>query len=194
MVAQAMTARSKRDRGWRHFLAVFWIAGFSGLWPIGGLAAGEPLEYLLGTGDKVRVTIFGHEDLSGEFEIDSAGQLSLPLIQQVRAGGLTVSQLEGEITSALRPDYLKNPKVSIQVLNYRPFYILGEVNAPGSYSYVNGMTVINAVALAGGYTYRARENEVKIIRVDDPERAEQPADHATMVLPGDVIMVPERYF
>lgn len=189
-----MIERSKRTGGWRHFLAAFWIAGISGLWSGVGFAADEPREYRLGTGDVVRVTVFGHEDLSGEFEIDSAGQLSLPLIQQVQAGALTASQLEGEIASALKPDYLKNPKVSVQVLNYRPFYILGEVNAPGSYSYVNGMTVINAVALAGGYTYRARENEVKIIRVDDPERAEQPADHATMVLPGDVIMVPERYF
>lgn len=150
--------------------------------------------YTLGPGDRVKVTVFGHDDLSGEFEIDGTGRISLPLIQQVAAIGVTAAELETTITDALKPDYLKNPRVSVEVLNYRPFYILGEVKLPGSYPYVNGMTVINAVALAGGYTYRARENKVAIIRATDAERAEQPANHDTAVLPGDVVMVPERFF
>jgi protein involved in polysaccharide export with SLBB domain len=157
-------------------------------------AEGPADAYRLGSGDRVRVTVYGQDDLSGEFEIDGGGQLSLPLIQQVPAAGLTVPELEDVITDALKPDYLKNPRVSVEVLNYRPFYILGEVKQPGSYPYVNGMTVVNAVALAGGYTYRARENRVTIIRATDPSHTEEPATHDTAVLPGDVIMVPERFF
>lgn len=157
-------------------------------------ADAEEEAYRLGPGDQVRVTVFGHEDLSGEFELNGAGRLSLPLIQEVPAAGMSVSELEQAITNKLKPDYLKSPRVSVDVLNYRPFYILGEVKEPGSYPYVNGMTVINAVALAGGYTYRARQNKVIIIRANDLQKKKQPADHGTVVLPGDVIDVPERFF
>ena len=162
------------------------------LWPL--MSNAEVPHYQLGPGDRVRVTVFGHDDLSGEFEIDGSGRLSLPLIQTVPSIGLTVSELEQAITDKLKPDYLRNPRVSVEVLSYRPFYIIGEVKEPGSYPYVNGMTVINAVALAGGYTYRARTNKLVIIRADDPQRARTPATHNTHVLPGDVIEVPERYF
>lgn len=156
--------------------------------------AAELLTYELDTGDRIRVTVFGHEDLSGEFEIDGSGRVSLPLISQIKASGLTLREIERDITNKLKPDFLKNPRVSVDVLNYRPFYIIGEVKKPGSYSYVNGMTIVNAVALAGGYTYRARENNVLITRATDPEKSQQPADHLTTVLPGDVIEVPERYW
>ncbi len=156
-------------------------------------AAGE-LEYRLGPGDLVRVVVFGHEDLSGEFEVKGSGHVSLPLIREVKAGSLTLRQFEQAIIDALKPDFLKNPRVSVEVLNYRPFYIIGEVKRPGSYPYVNGMTVVNAVALAGGYTYRARENKVLIMRAGDSEKTQQPADHNTSVLPGDFIEVPERYW
>ena len=118
----------------------------------------------------------------------------MPLIQHVQAAGSTLAELEVAITNKLKPDFLKNPRVSVEVLNYRPFYILGEVKNPGSYPYVNGMAVINAVALAGGYTYRARENKVTITRAGDAERMSLPATHVTVVLPGDVIEVPERFF
>lgn len=160
----------------------------------GATATAEETGYKLGSGDRVRVTVYGHEDLSGEFEVDGVGRLSLPLIQEVAATGLSLRQLEGAITDALKPDYLKNPRVSVEVLNYRPFYIIGEVKKPGSYSFVSGMSVVNAIALAGGYTYRASENKVLITRATDPERKQEPANHATPVLPGDVIEVPERYF
>lgn len=159
---------------------------------VGSAQAAEA--YRLGAGDRVRVTVFGQEDLSGEFELDGAGRLSLPLIQRVQAAGLTLNELEDAIANKLKPDFLKNPRVSVEVLNYRPFYILGEVKKPGSYPYVNGMTVINAVALAGGYTYRAKENKVTIVRTGNIERKTIPANHDTVVLPGDVIQVPERFF
>ncbi len=151
-------------------------------------------QYRLGPGDLLRVVVFGHEDLSGEFEVKGSGHVSLPLIREVKAAGLTVREFEQAVIDALKPDFLINPRVSVDVLNYRPFYILGEVKRPGSYPYVNGMTVVNAIALAGGYTYRAKENEVLITRVGDPGNKQEPADHQTVVLPGDVIEVPERFW
>lgn len=151
-------------------------------------------EYRLGPGDLLRIVVFGHEDLSGEFEVKGSGHVSLPLIREVKAQGLTLRQFEQAVTDALKPDFLINPRVSVDVLNYRPFYIIGEVKRPGSYPYVNGMTIVNAIALAGGYTYRAKENEVLITRARDAKRKQDPADHQTVVLPGDVIEVPERFW
>ncbi len=163
------------------------LAGVSG-------ARAETDEYTLGPGDQVRVTVFGHEDLSGEFAVTGNGIVSLPLIGEVEAGSQTVSAFEKAIVNALKPDYLVNPRVSVEVLNFRPFFIIGEVNKPGSYPYQHGMTVVNAVALAGGYTYRARENKVLIKRSDSDGGKEKKADENTAVLPGDVIRVPERFF
>lgn len=156
--------------------------------------AADPLQYQLGPGDRIVVTVFGHEDLSGEFELDGQGRIALPLIGEVALARQTLRQAEQQVVSLLKPDYLVNPRVSIQVTNYRPFYILGEVNRPGSYPYVNGLTVVQAVAIAGGYTYRARESEVSVQRAGDPKGSDRPAGPATVVLPGDVINVPQRYF
>ena len=150
--------------------------------------------YLLGPGDKIRVTVFGHEDLSGEFEVDAAGNVALPLIQSVPAQGLTPPALEKEIASRLEPDYLRDPKVSVEVLTYRPFYIYGEVMKPGSYPYVNGMTIHNAIALAGGFSYRARTSSVRLRRTKDGTQTESDVPLETSVQPGDVIEVRERYF
>lgn len=129
-------------------------------------------EYRLGSGDLLKITVFNQEDLSGEYTINGAGQISLPLIGNVNAKDLTVKQVEQGIVDKLKPDYLLNPRVSAQVLNYRPFYILGEVKEPKSYPYVDGMTYLNAVAIAGGYTYRAKEDHVVVIRMNDPEKRE----------------------
>jgi len=150
--------------------------------------------YRLSIGDKLRITVYGHEDLSGEFDVDATGNLSLPLIGDVHATGLTANELEAEITNLLRPDYLKNPRVSAELLNYRPFYIFGEVKTPGSFPYANGMTVISAVAVAGGFTYRARKNRIRITRGDGDDKVEFDAQDDTLILPGDVIEVPERFF
>jgi protein involved in polysaccharide export with SLBB domain len=194
-MSAASSIRSVRDAAARLLLA----AVFAGL--LGAASSGSAVAqarpdsgYLLGSGDRVRVTVFGHRDLSGDFTVDGSGNVSLPLVGNVKAGGLSLREFEGNIITALKPDYLKNPRVSAEVLNYRPFYIIGEVKKPGSYSYVNGMTVVNAVALAGGYTYRARENQLLIIRATDKTRTKEPANHDTVVLPGDVIEVPERFF
>jgi len=151
-------------------------------------------EYTLGTGDRVKVVVFGHEDLSGEFEIDSTGRLSLPLIQEVDATGMTTEALTMSITDMLRPDYLKNPKVNVEVINYRPFYIIGEVSKPGSYPYVNDMTVLTAVAVAGGFTYRASKDKIFLVRENEAEKDRMRVTPETLLQPGDLVEIRERFF
>jgi polysaccharide export outer membrane protein len=163
---------------------------------LGGAKAGalnDP-NYRLGAGDSVRVTVFGQEDLSGTFQVDGEGRVALPLVGNVQAGGLSASDFEKTITSALKPDYLQDPRVSVEVMTYRPFYIVGEVKNPGNYPYTNGMTVINAVAMAGGFTYRAKEDDFEIKRSGKPSQDAEEANQETLVHPGDVITVPERWF
>jgi protein involved in polysaccharide export with SLBB domain len=168
---------------------VFLITAFS----LVSVNAAENI-YRLAPGDRVKVVVFGHEDLSGEFDVDNGGSLSLPLIKSIAAAGFTVQEIEEAITVKLKPDYLKNPRVSVLVLEYRPIYILGEVKNPGSYPYSSNMAVVTAVALAGGYTYRAKEKSITIVRAKDPSHEKIPANSNTPVLPGDVIEVPERFF
>lgn len=156
--------------------------------------AGAGYEYRLGSGDKIRLIIFGEPDLSGEFTISGDGVVSLPLIRDVRAAGLTASQLQANVENAFKEGYLKDPRVSIEVLTFRPFYILGEVVKPGEYPYSNGITVVNAVALASGYTYRANQKKVYIRHAGATAEEEVPLTSATMVAPGDTIRIAERYF
>ncbi len=159
-----------------------------------GAAAQVRAEYALGAGDRIAVTVFRHQDLSGEFDVDGAGRVTLPLIGQMDVLGLTAPEVETAVTARLMPDYLKNPRVSVQVLTYRPFYIIGEVKQPGGYPYVSGLTVVQAVALAGGFTYRAKPNEMLIQRAGDPSREKRRVGQTDPVLPGDIIEVPERFF
>lgn len=151
-------------------------------------------EYRLGSGDLLKITVFNQESLSGEYTIGGNGQLSFPLIGAVTAKDLSVKELEQEIAGKLKPDYLLNPRISIQVLNYRPFYILGEIKQPQSYPYVDGMTYLNAVAIAGGYTYRAKEDYVMVVRMNDPQKTEVQRNMDEKVMPGDVIRVEQRFF
>lgn len=151
--------------------------------------------YKLGSGDLIRVIVYGQPDLSGEFHVDGNGKVALPLVGAVEAGGKSVSQFEKSIAGALQPDYLHNPRVSVEVLSYRPFYIVGEVRNPGNYPYTDGMTVINAVAMAGGFTYRAKDDDFTISRSNNsPDAEAEEANQNTKVHPGDVITVPERWF
>ena len=151
--------------------------------------------YVLGSGDHVHITVYGQPDLTGDYSVDGAGVLHFPLVGDVEIGGLTADQASHAIEAKLSPNYLKDPHVSVEVLTYRPFYIVGEVKTPGSYPYVSGMTVLNAVALAGGFTYRARENSFYITRNGADGKKDQIDANATApVLPGDIITVRERYF
>lgn len=170
-------------------------------WPLVGLlvalAAGamsgraaEPA-YRLGPDDALRITVFGEGDLSGEFTVDGAGRVALPLIGPVMVDSLTTAEAEALIRARFADGYLKDPRVSVEVTNYRPFYILGEVQEPGAYPYANGLTVRGAVALGGGFTYRADEDDIEIKR-----KGEAPVDVGVdgPVLPGDVIDVGQRFF
>ena len=163
--------------------------------PGGQAAPAQQPDYRLGAGDRVRIIVFGQKDMTGEFAVDGSGLLSFPLIGQIKAAGLTAEGLEREIANKLKPDYLRNPNVSVVVLTYRPFYIVGEVKTPGSYAYVTGMSVINAIALAGGFTYRAKESSFYLDRTGkDGKKSRIDAGPDTQVQPGDVITVRERYF
>lgn len=150
--------------------------------------------YRLGSGDKLRITVYNEDTLSGEYEVDGSGVLALKLIGIIEAGGKTIPEITKMIEAKLKEGYLLNPSVAIEVLNYRPFYVLGEVKEPGKYAYVSGMTVLNAVALAGGYTYRAKQSRMLVIRANDPSKKEEVADQNTVIMPGDIIRVPERFF
>lgn len=150
--------------------------------------------YRLGTGDQIRLIVFGEEDLSGEFTIDDAGNASLPLIGNVKASDLTVREVEAAVRAKLQEGYMKEPRISIQVLTYRPFYIYGEVEKAGEYPFVIGLDIRKAVATAGGYTYRANSKRVYITRAANGQREELRTDEPTIIFPGDVIEIPERFF
>lgn len=176
---------------WRHAMAVL-VAVFAALVMLKpGVAAESSTAYTLGTGDKLKITVFGEDGLTGEYEIDGDGIISMALLGEIEARGRTLRAFTKELTAALG-QYLKSPRVSAEVVNYRPFYIIGEVKTPGQYAYVNGMSVINGVAIAGGYTYRANESEVIVRR--GGEEIYAPADDTWTVLPGDTIIVRERFF
>jgi polysaccharide export outer membrane protein len=148
--------------------------------------------YQLGTGDQLRIIVFGEEDLSGEFQVDDTGAVSIPLVGDVTARGQTLRSFEAAVREKLTEGYLKDPRVSVQVLNYRPFYIIGEVENDGEYPFVSGMHVLNAVAVAGGFTYRANTSKVFITRGDQEYEFIVKPD--LRLEPGDVIRVPERFF
>lgn len=151
--------------------------------------------YRLGAGDKVKINVYNEDMLSGQYEISGAGIMSLPLIGEVPVAGRSVPEVIQFIKQTLKDGgYMLNPSVSMEVLNYRPFYVLGEIKDPGKYAYVSDMSVLNAVALAGGYTYRAKQDKVLIIRASDPDKKEQIAKPGDQVMPGDIIRVPERFF
>ncbi|CAN2532871.1 MAG TPA: polysaccharide biosynthesis/export family protein [Methylosinus sp.] len=145
-------------------------------------------------GEKIRVTVFGEDRLSGEYEIDPAGYISLPLAGTVKAAGSSKVQLEQELAKKFRGEYLRNPKVTVDVASFRPFYILGEVGKPGEYAYKSGLNVMSATALAGGSTYRASRSTILIQHVGEQGFKEYPLAPTIPVLPGDLIRVPERYF
>ena len=146
--------------------------------------------YRMGPGDKLHVVVAGADDLTADYVVGDNGAVSMPLIGDVKANGLTRGQLEHEMEAKLGQGYLKNPKVSVAILSYRPFYIYGEVTKPGEYPYAAGMRVTSAVATAGGYTYRAQDSYVVVTRDGKDHRALP----NMLIRPDDVIRVPERYF
>ncbi len=150
--------------------------------------------YVLGSGDRIKVTVFGEAELSGEFQVDGQGDISLPLIGVVRVTGETTRTFETRVASLLADGYLISPQISVEVLNFRPFFILGEVRNPGNFPYREGLTVNQAVALAGGFTFRADEDDIEITRGNQAGTEPQAAALHTPVGPGDTIRVTERLF
>ncbi len=159
--------------------------------PAASIAADD--NYRLGAEDKVKISVFGEADLSGEFVVDSSGVLAAPFIGQIQVKGLTLREFEVAYANKLREaEILLDPKVSAEVVSFRPIYVLGEVKKPGQYAFVSGMTVQKAVALAEGFTYRASESRVEITRGGRKFTVE--ATPQTKVLPGDEIRILERFF
>lgn len=150
--------------------------------------------YTLAPTDRVRVKVYGEGDVTGEYEVDSSGYVSIPLAGRVKASGLTTQQLERAITSALAKGIVKDPRVNVEIALYRPFYILGEVRKSGEYPYRVGMTVLDAVASAGGFTYRANEDKVFLRRSGSTVEEAYALDAPVLVFPGDNIRIPERWF
>jgi polysaccharide export outer membrane protein len=151
-------------------------------------------DYKLGAGDKVRILVYNEPNLSGEFSVNAAGSVAVPLIGDVTALGRTTSEMRKEIEERLANGYLRAPQVSIDVLTFRPFFILGEVSKPGDYPYSAGLSAIRAVATAGGYTYRADKRNVYIKRVGESEEKKYRMEADIPIHPGDTIRIGERYF
>ena len=182
-------------------LCCFWL-GVTPAWaqeasakPLPELGASDTT-HKLAPGDKIKISIFNQPDLSGEFQLDGEGRIFLPLIGRVEANGLSAAELEKVLVDRFKPDYLVNPRIFIQVGmgNLKPYYLVGEVSGTGAFPYVAGMTYLTAIVNSGGYTYRAKQDYVYVIRADDPEQKEIKLSVTEKVQPGDIIRVAERLF
>lgn len=151
-------------------------------------------DYRLSINDKVRVKVYGETDISGDYEVDSRGFISIPLAGSVRAEGISTRQLERAVADALSKGMLRDPRVNVEIVQHRPYYILGEVKRAGEYPYKPGMTVRDAVATAGGFTYRANEGNAYVRRAGAAADELVPLDAPVAIAPGDNIRIPERYF
>lgn len=148
--------------------------------------------YVLGPGDHLEVTVFKHDDLAGNYLVDGAGNISFPLIGAVAASGETVEDFQRDLTQRLSQGFLVAPKITIQVAQYRPFFILGGVERPGAYEYQTGVTILSAIALAGGHSSNAiKDLEPLIIRAADPSRQKVEVTIHGAIFPGDIVEVPE---
>lgn len=153
-------------------------------------------EYRLAPGDKIHVVVYGEETLTGDYIVSSGGKLTFPLVGSIMATDKTVEQLQAALTTVLGDGYVNNPRVSIQALSFRPFYILGEVNRPGEYPVSTGLVLQQAIASAGGYTYRANLRRVYVKRANETdERLIDLRDGKPLIIrAGDTIRIGERHF
>jgi polysaccharide export outer membrane protein len=161
-------------------------------------AAPAPVQYdaayHLDAGDKMRVVVYGQEGLTNTYAIDAGGSITMPLIGSVPARGRTPAGLAAEISAKLRGGFLRDPSVAVEIESYRPFFILGEVAAPGQYPYVPNMTVESAVAIAGGFSPRARRDRVTVTHTDASGTGRYVVPPGTSLSPGDTVLVGERWF
>lgn len=176
--------------------AALLIGGCAANLPPIGQNSGVPPVYRLAAGDRLSVTVFGEEALSREYVVTSAGDISFPLLGDLPAAGRDPLELSRDLTARLSDGYLNDPRVNIEVLNYRPLYILGEVTRSGEYAYRPEMTALQAIALAGGYTYRADRRRLFILRAGESQELtyEVSSQEPVYVMPGDTIRIGERFF
>jgi protein involved in polysaccharide export with SLBB domain len=176
----------------------FAVAGCTSIAQVSGVdqqqILAESVSPRLQAGEKIRVNVYGESSLSGDYQIDPSGFVSLPLAGNIKATGLTQSELAEALATSLRSQYLKNPKVTVSVAEFRPFYIIGEIEKPGSYPYTSGLNVLSAIAIAGGTTYRASRSSILIQHPGEAALREYTLDASVPILPGDIIKVPQRYF
>jgi polysaccharide biosynthesis/export protein len=158
------------------------------------MPAAYDTSYKLDAGDKLRVVVYGQEGLTNSYAIDAGGSITMPLIGAVPARGRTPAGLAAEITAKLRNGYIRDPSVAVEIESYRPFFILGEVAAPGQYPYVPNMSVESAVAIAGGFSPRARRDTVTLTHTDGSGSMRVVVPLGTAVSPGDTVLVGERWF
>ena len=161
----------------------------SGTEAVSAVGAGAGLDYVLAPNDRVRLMVFGEADLSGEFVIDSAGMASLPLVGEVQAAGMNLRTFQREVERRLKNGYLVDPRVSAQILNFRPIFVLGEVKIPGEHPFASGLTLLNAVAQAGGFTPLANTQRVFVRREGASEEEELVVRSGVPVMPGDTVRV-----
>lgn len=150
--------------------------------------------YTLASGDRLRVIVFGQDSITNSFAVDGAGTISMPLIGLVQAHGRTTHALERGIEAKLRNGFLREPRVAVEVEAYRPFFVLGEVTTAGQYPFINGMTVQNAIAVAGGFSPRASKSWADLTRVVDGASYTYSVPLTHSVRPGDTVTIRERYF
>ncbi len=150
--------------------------------------------YAVGSGDRLRIIVFGQDSLSNSYSVDATGHISMPLIGLVQVNGMSTAAIQHVIEERLRGGYLREPRVSCEVEAYRPFFILGEVTTAGQYPYVNGMTVQTAVAIAGGFSPRASQSSAWLTRVIDGRQTVGEVAMNQPVQPGDTIQIRERFF
>jgi protein involved in polysaccharide export with SLBB domain len=151
-------------------------------------------DYRLGPNDRTRIIVFGQPTLTGEFVLDGNGVLAYPLVGNIDAKGMTPAELQASIAQKLDKDWVHNPSVSVEVSSRRPFYVVGEVQKPGSYPYVTDMSVLNAIATAGGQTYRANMHDFYVKRKVNGRVVRVQATQESMLQPGDTVVVRERFF
>lgn len=169
--------------------------GFSGAGDAPTAALSQPSAYRLAPGDKLKVNVYNEPDLTGEFQVNDSGTIAFPLIGEVRASGVSVDEFRTQLIQSLQNGYVRNPRVTVDIANYRPINIIGEVRNAGQYPYRPGISVQDAIAMAGGYTYRANNSVVYLTRSSGNEQITlNEKKDETPVLPGDNIRVPERYF
>ncbi len=162
--------------------------------PTATLPSIDQVEYRIGAGDKLNLTVFREDSLSGEFQVNEAGLLSLPLVGDIQASGKTLSQFRDDLTTLLGSEFVRDPRVTVNVASYRPVYVLGEVSNPGEYAYTERMTVYALVAKAGGFTYRANQNVAFIRHENEAQERAYSLTSGGAIMPGDTIRFEQRYF